>query len=111
MTGATNATVGATVSGTGVFTLGSGTITIGGNWTNSGITVPGTSEVIVSSASAQSVRGNFYKLTLSGGGAKTLGATTTINNLLTISSGNTLTLTTFGLTFAGSNAFVIGAEP
>lgn len=107
--GATNANIGGIVSGIGAITMGSGTFTVGGSWTNSGITVPGTGEVILNSANPQTMRGIFYKLTLTGGGAKTLTSTTVINNLLTIESGNTLTLIAYGLTFAAANAYVTGA--
>lgn len=110
---------GLTVS-VGTVTSTTGTLTIAGDFLNSGSFTHNGGTVNLSGAAAQSIAGTanttFNHLTLSGGGTKTLGKATTVNGILTFSSGlltsssiNLLTITNGGsVTGASSTSFVNG---
>ena len=89
-------------SGASLTITGSNTLTVSGNWANSGTFTPNTSTVIYNGA-AQSIAGvNYYNLTLSGSGAKTLLAgTTSIGGDLTL-SGTASATTAANLTIGGN---------
>jgi hypothetical protein len=79
-----------TLSGTGSPLVRTGTLT------------PATGTVIYSGTTANVAGGSYYNLQASTAGAKTLGATTTVTNVLTINTGSTLALSTFTLTLSGT---------
>ncbi|MCB0395216.1 MAG: T9SS type A sorting domain-containing protein [Flavobacteriales bacterium] len=84
-----NQTVGAlTINGTGTFNLSSYTLTVdNGTITNNGSFNPGTGKVIYSAAADQSIAVlNYYKITLSGSGTKTLTGNIDVESDLQISS-------------------------
>ncbi|WP_305661861.1 hypothetical protein [Daejeonella sp.] len=94
-----SAVVNGLISGSGAITMDTGTITADSSWTNSGVTVPGTSTVYFTNDHAQTLRGNFYSVEFSGAGTKTLSTTTTVNNTMTIGLGTTLSIGTSTLNF------------
>ncbi|OFY84446.1 MAG: hypothetical protein A3F72_13640 [Bacteroidetes bacterium RIFCSPLOWO2_12_FULL_35_15] len=65
--------------GSGGLSFSSGTFNLGGNFTNTGSFTAGTGTVNFNGGGAQTIRGvNYYNLTFSGAGAKTLAAASTI---------------------------------
>jgi hypothetical protein len=99
MTATASAIVTGLISGSGAITMDTGTITADSSWTNTGVTVPGTSTVYFTNAYAQSLRGNFYNVEFSGAGLKTLSSTTVVNNIMTIGVGSTFSISTLTLSF------------
>jgi hypothetical protein len=99
MTATASAVVNGLISGAGAITMNTGTITADSSWTNTGVTVPGTSTVYFTNNHAQTLRGNFYNVEFSGAGTKTLSTTTTVNNTMTIDLGATFSIGTSTLNF------------
>lgn len=68
-----------------------GTINVTGNWTNNGTFTANNGTVVFTGTSPQSIGGDasttFYNLTMGGTGLKTLGISTSVSNLLTMTSG------------------------
>lgn len=107
MTGTASAVVTGTISGVGAITMNTGTITIGSNWTNTGVTDPGTSTVYFTSDNSQTIRGNFYNIELSGTGLKSLSTTTNVSNIITISSGSTFSILSRTLNLSGGGTPIV----
>jgi len=80
------------IDGNASFDAGSNTITVKGDW-NGGSTrfIPGTSTIILNSASPQSITGSptFKNLTLSGAGIKTANASITVDSTFIINAAAT----------------------
>ena len=88
-----NITVNTTISGqTGITLSDAGTVNVGGTFmsTNVGSFTPSTGTVNYNGAAQNVSTYNYYNLTLSGSGTKTLTGTTTVSNVLTISAPTTL---------------------
>lgn len=68
-----------------------GTLSVNGNWSNTAMIDPGTSLVVFTGASAQSISqtgsGGFYDLQMNGSGAKSITNNLEVSNQLTLSSG------------------------
>jgi hypothetical protein len=96
-------------TGTGNLQLGSNTMNITGNWTNTGGMTPGTSTVNYTSSSAQTIGAvNYFNLTSSSTGARTLASSGTIGIAGTFTPGsNTYTNTGSTISFNGSGAQTI----
>lgn len=96
------------IESSGALTIGSGSLTTTGNWTNNGTFNQGTSTIVLSSNSAQTVNGsgttNFYNLTsLNNGTGITLNTPVTVSNAFNMQAGNIYTTNTNLLT-VGVNA-------
>ncbi|MDP3468577.1 MAG: hypothetical protein Q8S11_09610 [Daejeonella sp.] len=102
------------ISGSGSITMGSGTITLAGSWTNNGTFTGGTGTVIYNGGTQIVASLPYYKLELSNSGEKTLAATTTVSNTLTVNNPATLGLSSFtlNLPLSGTPLIVEGSiEP
>ena len=100
------------ISGAGAITMASGIIAIKGDWIHNGTFTQGTSTVNYDGAGAQSVRGmTYYNLQATIGNTKTLAGNTTVNNVLTVSTPATLSLSTFTVTLplTGSPLVITGS--
>ena len=95
--------------GTGNLQLGSNTMNITGDWTNTGSLTPGTSTVNYSSNAAQTLAAvNYFNLTSSGSGARTLASSGTIGVAGAFTPGtNSYTNTGSTMNFNGSGAQTI----
>jgi len=102
MAASASAVVTGLISGSGAISMDTGTITADSSWTNTGVTVPGTSTVYFTNAYAQSLRGNFYNVEFSGAGLKTLSSTTNVTNTMTIGLGSTFSIVSLTLNFSAA---------
>lgn len=88
-TGALNMTGSLTISNN--WSAANFTHTVQGNWTNNGSFIPGTSTISLNGATPQLVAGSnsttFYNLAMNGTGLKSLGISTQVSNLITLTVG------------------------
>lgn len=97
------------ISGSGNITSTSGTLSIGGNWTNSGTFIAGTGTVNFNGSGSQTIPAlNYYNLTSSSTGARTLANSGIISISGTFTKGtNSYTVTSSTVSFNGSGAQTI----
>lgn len=98
-------TVRGILSGTGTLTNDLNAIlNLGGNATISGLTVTATGNLVNYNGTAtQTLKGTtYYNLTLSNSGGKTLSASTTVNNILSVEMSSASTITGTSPTYASS---------
>lgn len=107
MTATASAIVTGLISGAGAITMDTGTITADSSWTNTGVTVPGTSTVYFTNAYAQTIRGNFYNVEFSGVGTKSLSSTMNVNNVMTIGAECTFSIVSSTLNFSATGTPLI----
>ncbi len=105
MTTTANVDVTRNIIGTGAITMGTtGQISLMGDWTNSGILVPGSSgsTVLFDGSGSQAIgANNYYNLTTSGGGTKTLAGDVSVGRVITIGLSTELNLSNRTLTLSG----------
>ena len=105
-------TVTGNYTGTGALSFSSGTFNLSGAFTNTGTFTCGTGTVNFAGNAAQTIRGvNYYNLTFSGTGSKTLQAAATIGIAATFTRG-TMTVTsgaTNTVLFNGTNQIMTGS--
>jgi len=97
MTTTAAAVVTGDISGSGAITMGSGTLTLGGDWTNNGTFTSGTGTVVYDGITQSIGAIPYYDLVVSNSGEKTLSASTTVSNTLTVNDPATLGLSSFTL--------------
>jgi len=102
--GANTITVGGNYTGTGALSFTSGTFNIAGNWTNSGTATIGTSTINYNGTASQTIGAfNYYNLTSSSTGARTLANSGTIGVANVFTPGtNVYTITGSTVDFNGS---------
>ncbi len=102
-----------TVNSGSTLAIGANTLTLTGTGTplvdNGTFTASASSTVIYSGATATVAGETYENLQASTAGAKTLGASTTVNGVLTINSGSTLALSTFTLTLSGTGTPLVNS--
>lgn len=102
MTGTGSAIITADVSGAGALTMGSGSISVAGSWTKTGTFTAGTGTINYNGTTQTIATLTYYNLQTSASGVKTLAASTTVSNVLTINSLSTIDLSTFTLTLSAA---------
>lgn len=85
------------ISGAGTFTMNNGVLNLGGIWSKTGTFTAGTGTINYNGISQTIAALPYYNLQVSNDGEKTLGATITVNNVLTVSSPAQLALSSFTL--------------
>lgn len=102
-----------TVNSPSTLSTGANTLTLTGTGTplvdNGTFTASSGSTVIYSGATATVAGETYANLQVSTAGAKTLGANTTVSEVLTINTGSTIALSTFTLTLSGTGTPLVNS--
>jgi fibronectin-binding autotransporter adhesin len=97
--GDANATVIGRLNGYGTLTIGSGTLTLDSTYASSGVLTPGTGTIKY--VGGGTIKGNITYYNLEIDGDRSLAASATVSNILTVNSGRTLSMLTRNLTLNG----------
>lgn len=113
LAGNTTVTAVLTVNSPSTLATGANTLTLTGTGTplvdNGTFTASSGSTVIYSGATATVAGESYANLQVSTAGAKTLGANTTVSEVLTINTGSTIALSTFTLTLSGTGTPLVNS--
>lgn len=85
------------ISGAGTFTMNNGALNIGGTWNKTGTFNPGTGTIHYNGSTQTIATLAYYNLEISNAGEKSLAATTTVSNVLTLNNPAILGLSSFTL--------------
>ncbi len=97
--------VGGDINGAGTFTLGNGTLTLAGSWNKTGTFTAANTGIFHYNGAEQNIAAlDYYKLQVSNAGVKSLTASTTVRNEMTVNPSASVNLGshTLTLSFAGT---------